>query len=587
MTSSTTSGWNVTKALEGLRGWGRDRLWPIIRDLFWQRGDVQFVAHVCLLLGLFMVVRPIFAAAIPEQAYAAPSVLWDIFARDVDTLLAAARRQRPTYPRLAFLILPTLLLLLSKQRIRWSQWQQGEVLRGLIFCFVFTMGWASTTFDYNMYFDRGHFLDRAAILILGVLAWHRPLALPWFSAFSLVMIREADWPLGHDDFDWRPLAEVLFVTSCFIWLSFVRSLKTKHLLFVITVLMGAYYWRAGWAKIHYGPKWSWVFENKLSNFAVSSYSHGWLGFLDESTFITFAQAMSRLDVVNALYSLFVVELGVIVFIFIHPKVARWYWLVAASLHTGIFVFTGIFFWKWLIADVGLWYFLGRLAPVHRQIFKHKAVLVFGVLLLYYSGHRTYLNPQNGVAWYDSKLTARFLIHAIDEDGERHLVDPATITPMDTRVVMEDFCYLAPDQRRITSIYGTTGNLRAVKALEDVKTEAELHAVMNKYGGRCKNPGLKARLETLLATYFRNTNAAGGRKHRWLSAVGRPDHLWVWQREPTYDFSKKIVRLEIWRVWYFYDGQRIHRWNPIKVTEVEVEPPAQARPVLSPPSSQRG
>jgi hypothetical protein len=217
----------------------------------------------------------------------------------------------------------------------------------IVACFA----WAGTTFDYNMYLDQGHFLDRALLLIFGVLSRRAPLFIPFFTKMAIVMMRELSFPLFYDDFDWRAATGVRVLFSGFVWLSFLRGLRTVHFVFGAICLVGSYYYYAGKAKVMFGPDQAWVWENELSNLFVNSWTHGWVGFVPQDAVVWVANVLHGFDGPFQLLTVFI-ELG-FVLVFVHRLLTRVWLFLAAALHCGIFAMTGILFWKWIVVDAML------------------------------------------------------------------------------------------------------------------------------------------------------------------------------------------------------------------------------------------
>jgi hypothetical protein len=542
---------------------------PALRRFIWESDWVQFVACSVLILTLHALTRPLFAAPTPAASHRAAVVFADLALREIELLRQAMKAQRPAVPAFLFPLLPTALLLLAKTRIRWETWEAGQALRVLVMTIVMTLAWAGATFEYNMYLDRGHALDRLLLVALAIASWKRPLAVPFFTVLAVVMLREANSPLGHDDFDWRPMTEILMLFSCFAWLSFLRSIETKHFLLLALCLYGAYYYQAGVSKLFYGETGSWLTQNRLSNLFVSSYAHGWLGFLPASSFVALAKLSRHLDFVNALFALAVAELGSIVFLNLQPRLARAWLLCAALLHTGIFAFSGIFFWKWIVVDLALWHFVRRGgATVHAQIFASKLVPMFGAALIFFSTGKTYFNPQIGVAWWDTKLSESYHLYAVGKSGRSWPVSPASFAPYEARMMQEDWCFVTRE-RRLTAIYGTTGSFAVFQELEAARTAEDVARIVSRHGWSCHDVARAKSFDGFVAEFFENTNRAGGRKHRWLSLIGRPAHIWAQRQSDDFAFQEPVVCVEIWRERRLWNGDAIVPVGSEKIHVIQV------------------
>lgn len=543
--------------------------WPWLRRL-WQRPDVEFVWVCAVLLGAFTVVRPLFAAPVPEAFFSSPFVLGDLALSDYNQLLLAARRQKPVVPRLLFVLGPALLLAWTGVKPRWQQWESSGGLRRFVITLVVVLAWAGSTYNYNLYLNTGHWFDRVALVALALAVWWWPMALPLFAAWAIVMLWEvSSVGFGHDDFDWRPLIEVLVLFACFVWLSFWKRLNTRHFLFVALYLVASYYYYAGYAKIFYGPTFSWIIENHTSNLFLAAWQHGWLNwFLNERAALAITRALRHIDFPAAVFTVFVAETGAVVWLALHPRATRAWLLCAAGMHLGIFVFAGVCFWKWIAMDLALWHFLRREgAFIHAEIFKHKLALAFGIVLLLCSGQRTYFNPTTGVAWYDTNFNELYHLQAVGVSGQTYPLDPNVFAPYDARMTQENFCYLSSEPY-LTAIYGQTGNHAVLMELARSQTAEQAMAVLNAHPRRCNDDNRRAAWDRLVSQTMANINDRGF-PHRWLAMIGRFDHIWLLRKQSRFGANEPVVRVQVWRERTLYNGERIVSVSKAMIHEVSV------------------
>jgi len=543
--------------------------WDQVRSFLervWNREDVQFIAHCVVLLAMMVVLRPMFTALVPSSDYRAPSILWELLRDDVAGVVTAARSKRPTVPSLLFLVVPTAAFLLAGLKIRWEQWEYGKALRNLIIALLAILAWSGATFPYNMYLNQGHFLDRAALIAFTGLSWRFPLALPFAVRWAWVMLRESYVPIFLDDFDFRALHEVMVVAACFVWASFIRTMKPAHFLLVGLGVWASYYYAAGVAKVFYGPTWSWLVDDHLSNLSFGAYVRGWVGFIPETTFVAINDFMRHLDFPLAVFTL-VFELGALFGFFINRRLAQVWTALAFIFQFGIFVMTGICFWKWMLTNLAFFVFLSRGgAPIYNQMSRYKLVTLFAIAMVFFSREKIYFNPQTGVAWYDTRMVENYTLHAVGQSGESYLISPQWLSPMDMHFVQGRLCY-ATNERSVTSIYGVTGNYNAMMALESLENAEDALALANR-GRRCNDPTGRKHFEDFFKTYFGNLNKHG-RKHRWVAWLGRPDHLWVQPRGNLYDMQEPVSRVELWREIVVKHEGEVHRFDKRRVKVVEI------------------
>ena len=526
----------------------------------------ELTFHALILLALLILLRPMFTAGVSASSYKAPSILVAMLKEDIALLTTAAQRHKPAVPHLLFLVIGTTFLLLGQRRIRWDQWEGGASLRFFVCGLITLLVWSGATFESNPYLDQGHLLDRFVLVALCVLSWWTPLAVPFATRWAIVMLKEAYLPIALDDFDFRSLPEVLVVFSCFVWVSFRKSFQTKHFLLVAMGCWASYYYAAGSPNGNYGPPHSWLLENHLSNISVGGYVRGWVGSPIHLLGLQQLRAALRS---RALVLHDDVEFGSLGAFFIHPRLARLWFLLLFLLHFGIFVLTGICFWKWMFANLAFWWFLRKGgAPVIRAVCREKVVIAFAIAMVFFSRSRIWFYPQTGVAWYDSRMVENYEIYAIGESGHRYLVDPTSIAPMEMHWVQGRLCEVT-HERSATGIYGVTGSYQTMVSLEKLKTPADALKLLA-HGKSCHNPERQQTFDEFFQRYYSVLNRHG-RRHRWLRWLGAPTHLWVEPQGDKYEEQEPVRRIELWREVVVHHDEKLHRFDKKKVHEVEIPP----------------
>ncbi|MDH3202275.1 MAG: hypothetical protein OEM15_15395 [Myxococcales bacterium] len=529
----------------------------------WEREDVQFIAHCGVVLALLVFLRPMFTRSTPAAIYEGPNILWGMLTNELKALFPGGGRPSS---QLLFLLVPTALILLARVRIRWDQWENGKALRNLLMTLLIILAWAGATFDYNIYLNHGHFLDRLLLIGLVALCWRFPLAVPFAVKWIHVMLKESYVPIPADDFDFRAVHEFLVVFSVFVWVSSSKNFKSEHFLLVGIGCWASYYYAAGVAKVFYGPDWSWLLENHLSNLSVGGHVRGWLGFLSHETFLAINRVARLSDRALAAFTL-VFELGALVCFFVNRRLAQVWFALAILFNFGIFALTGICFWKWIVTNIAFLVFASRGgAPIYDRMCRYLLVVWFGILVVYFSLGRTYFFPQAGVAWYDTRMVEDYTIRAIGESGKDYLVSPSFLTPMEMHFVQGRLCY-ASNERTVTSIYGTTGSHGVLTRLEELEKPEDALKLLQR-GGNCHNAQQDKRFEDFFVRYFGNLNARG-RPHRWLSWIGRPTHLWVQPQGELYDMQEPVNQIELWREVVVHHGDRLHRLEKKRVKEIKI------------------
>ncbi|NUP10444.1 MAG: hypothetical protein HOW73_30710 [Polyangiaceae bacterium] len=527
------------------------------------RDALMAVLHVAVLLALVTLLRPLFFRGVSEDHYRAPSILWSMVKSDWSVIAQAAKRHSPAFPELLSFLVPTVLFALSKRKLRWEDWEHGKALRLWIMAVIFMLAWSGSTFPFNHYLNRGHFLDRGTLVALAALSWRYPIMVPLAVRWAIVMIKESYIPIPQDDFDFRAPAEFVIVFGIFVWASASRSFKPIHFMIVGIGSFASYYYSAGLAKWNFGPPHSWLLENHVSNMSVAAYVRGWMTFIPEETYMKLIGVSHKLDTALQGFTLFV-ELGSLVAFFLHPRITRWWFLGLFLLNFGIFMMTGVCFWKWFFVSVSGFVWCGRVGrPLVEKMHELKLPLVLGIVSIYYCNERIWFYPQTHVVWYDSAIMENYEMYAVGESGRKYLIGPNYFGPSDMHWAQGNLCYATESQRALTGIYGNTGNYSTMKRLNEFD-KPEQGLAMQRRGRICHDDKRLRKYENFVQTVFGNINRNGGKKHKWLRLIGRPTHIWVFPRHPDTELfaeQEKVVAVELWQTVAYHHGDKIYRTEP--------------------------
>lgn len=531
------------------------------------REALTMVAHVVALLVLVTWLRPVMGARIPGHLYRGESVVLELIVADIDMIGTAVAQRRLRVPRLLFLLLPTLLLYFSKRKPTWDSWRHGRSLRWLIMMWLIPLAWAGSTFGYNIYMGQGHFLDRLLLVMLTALSWRSPLAVPFAARLAFVMMKEVSYPIVHDNFDFLSINELLFVFTVFVWVSFKKSFQPKHFLMVALGHWAAYYFWAGMAKYNLDHDWGWVTENHLSNLSVGGYVRGYLGFLSEESFLAFNDVVRGFDMHLAIFTV-VAEFGALVMFHLHRNTIRAWAIICFCLNGGILALTGICFWKWMWANAALFVFASR--PGGREIVnamcRHRLATALAVGSIFYANHRIWYNPKTHVSWWDTRLTENYEIYAIGDSGKRYHVHPKWLEPNEMHWIMGSLCY-ATNERSVSGIYAT-GSRRVARVLEEAKVPEDALKLVRR-GRSCRNPERqKLEFDDYMKRYFSFTNRHG-KPHRWLTWIGRPNHLVTMRQGEFYDLEEPVKQVDLHRELVFHFQGKLHRMDERRVHSVQV------------------
>lgn len=523
--------------------------------------------HVFILFVLVTIVRPLFSASISAQHYEAPSIVVSVLTSDLAMFVRAATRNAAGVPEVAYLFIPTLYFVFTKRKLRWTDWAHGPTFRALVMAILAVVVWSGTTFEYNNYLHRGHLFDRFVLLALFGLTWRFPLILPFAVRLGIIMIREGYVPINLDDFEFRTVTELLTIFAIFIWASAKRSFQPWHVLIVGVGSWASYYYIAGVAKWTFGPKYSWLLENRLTNFAMSAHMRGWLTWISDDTFNAIVKIVRPYDMSMSIYTL-IVEFGALVAFMLSRRFARVWFGLCFLLHTGIYTMTGVFFWKWMLVNAAfIWWFGIKGRPILDKFYEYKLPLLLTCGAIFLSANRIWYWPQTHVVWYDTQMLDQYDIVVVGKSGERYTVDPNYFAPQDLHIVQGAFCYATDNERAVTHIYGTTGSYEVMKQLNQFTDPKQALALHNR-GPVCSSAPQRLVFDNYMKRFFGNINQYG-RPYDWITRLGCPHHLWIDVRGKEFHQQEKVTHLELWRTLMYAHGGKYHTLEKKMTHKIEL------------------
>ena len=133
----------------------------------------------------------------------------------------------------------------------------------------------------------------------------------------------------------------------FILQPWTRRWRGTEFAFLACTIVASSYWWPGLGKLRL----NWMDYGNIYLLLPSAYGNGWLGFLEPTELIALTQQMARLDPLLIGFTL-LVECGALFFLWRRPSAIA-FLVGTAAFHLGIFAASGIFFWKWILANLGL------------------------------------------------------------------------------------------------------------------------------------------------------------------------------------------------------------------------------------------
>ncbi|MBI5302117.1 MAG: hypothetical protein HY868_08275 [Chloroflexi bacterium] len=425
----------------------------------------------------------------------------------------------------------------------WRDLEHGAELRALIGLLAGIYAWTFAAYDYNFYFNQGHWLDRAWLIGFAVLILWRPIFLLPFLALAFTLIWQFDYPLTWQ-FSWTeidlPLRALVLFTAAFLLNAATRERRADTFLFLLLCLVASAYWSAGVGKLEL----DWLAHPYLYFLLPAGYAHGWLSFLDANLIVTLTQWLAPFTLPLMLFTL-VVELGALVALW-RRDVTIWWLAGCVAMHAGILLVCGIAFWKWILLDAALILIWRKNRGADGLPIFTRAHFFISIVLI--AGSSIWFKPVP-LAWYDTPITRTIRLEAIGASGAAYVLPSHLFSHYADLVTFSNFGWLDPARHIPNQIWGVTMNNAMARALVAVKSFEQFEAVEVERGSGEFDAPRAELFDDLVRRFLANRNASA----RGVSFQA-PGHLWVLPRPPVYADQEPIHRVRVYQVtWLYHDG----------------------------------
>ena len=443
----------------------------------------------------------------------------------------------------------------------WTALSDGGALRAVVGLIVFLATWLVATHDYNLFYDQGHALDRLILIALAALTYYRPVFVLPLVVMLLGVFHQFSYPLGNNP-SWTELdlflrALLLFVA---VFTAYVvtgkRGAPTYFLL--LCCLIASCYWGSGLGKLRL----NWISHPHLDLLPLEAYANGWLAFLDPATIVSISQRVSVVTLPLMLFTL-AVEWGAPLLLWRRSFTIAWLGGCIA-FHLGIFAFTGMFFWKWMILEGALiGYFLRqRGARFTRTHFVLSLILI--------CGSPFWFKPVN-LSWYDTRLTYVYRFAGEGESGTLYRLGPHDFTPYRDLFTLRPFSFLSP-YPQLTGLWGITDDRDLAEKLVSLSTAEEVFALERDVGESAYDPGRTQVFEQFIRRFVGAHNARRS-KAFWLSGLKPPPHLWSHSEGDGFPVHESITKVVVdHQVTVLYSGRDLVDIRERRIREIEIPIP---------------
>jgi hypothetical protein len=235
------------------------------------------------------------------------------------------------------------------------------------------------------------------------------------------------------------------------------------------------------------------------------------------------------------------------------------------LHLGIFLSSGIFFWKWIVLDTGLivlfWKYRGE---VDRVLFTRSNAL-FSVVLIFF-GYIYFSATSTG--WFDTRVNNFYNFEAVDDQGNVYNIPRGLWAPYDLPFAQDNF-YFLNDSKVLAGTYGTQGNPDVAFAVNRAETSNEIEALWEEYGALRYSETRAQAFDDFVRTFISNMNTRLNSTAVPLM-IPPPHHITTFAPQDAYEFQVRIRVIRIRLVETFYNGNEIIVLEDRLLREIEIE-----------------
>ncbi|RMF79522.1 MAG: hypothetical protein D6737_11175 [Chloroflexi bacterium] len=450
----------------------------------------------------------------------------------------------------------------------WYWMENGRALRWFITFMCAIIAWKFSTYDYNYYLNQEHFVERILLILLVAGVYLSPATVPVFTAFSIIVIKQLEYPLGLFVYSWTDKSLVFAVLILFIVYLYVRAVSrvsTFVFVFLMLCLIGSYYFIPGASKIVLGPyPWSWLVHNRLDHLFVSSYLNGWFRPINESTILSIASMMRSVDVLFRGITL-VIEAGAIILL-LRQRLTLVFIAGFILLHTAIFISSGIFFWKWILLDSAVLVFVytNRNQPIIQRLYTWQ-IAVLSVFIILFSKY--YFSPIP-LGWFDANVNQTYQLEALTTTGETYPIARSFMAPYDLIFSQARYHFLNPSPTLINT-YGTIFDFNAYIAISTAQTPDIFSQIAQSRGQVRYDATRAAHFDSFMQIYFCNLDE----HERRISLIPLPpsfQHILTFSEPNHYRGQSPVEQIQVRYMETFYQNGQIETTQSEIVRIIDID-----------------
>ncbi|WP_298500276.1 hypothetical protein, partial [uncultured Algibacter sp.] len=383
----------------------------------------------------------------------------------------------------------------KKLLITWRNFGGSNLIRYFLIIVTLTLTWFYATYDVNFFFNKVHYGDRLLLVLLTLCVYWKPFFLLPYITVLLVILGQFEF-LPTFSIASPPLLLIkiliLFITFYILKL-ITKTFKPTTFIFMLGCLIATHYLTSGLNKLNI----NWIFKNQTNFLVPSGYANGWLSFLTTNSINDITEFLSWFNIPSRVFTI-VIECGMFLF-FINTKWARFLIFGATIMHIGIFGYTGIFFWMWIVILIASTFIFSVKKFNLAKIFNKKYFIISIIII---GGGRFWCQAKP-LTWYDSPLNYTYKIYGETTNGERYRLSPNFFSHFDYQFTRGAVKFWQ-EQTRLPIVWGAT-NSHTSNYFNTERTEKEVFEYEKLKGRLFKDDVKQKKYENFIIQYVTNWN----------------------------------------------------------------------------------
>ena len=449
--------------------------------------------------------------------------------------------------------------------ISWPELCSRREIRWLIVLAALPLVWRLTSHEYNYYWDQGYPIDRLLIGLCFLILPFRPVASAPLVLISLPVLFQFNYPLLGATWTTSSMAvRILIFFLAYLGVVLASNSRFRNdriLLFGLLLIVSLHYWSSGWQKVTSG----WLLYDRIHVLFSATTSSGWLLVIDQDQLDKITRTLATIDF-PLRFGTQIIELSPLLLAWGRRSLSLFLLCGFASFHIGVVLLTGIFFWEWILIEVG-WavtiLHFSRSQPDWPSL-SRSASLFYTMLI----GTSTLWYQAPTLFWFDAAASYSYEFQARDQDGRLRRLPQNFFEPTSYEIRLQNLDFLVPNTAQMKITFGATDRETSQLLLATQSPEDLLK--LEKRIGTIQSDAIRAkRFEAFVQRFIANYNRRPNLKRAW-SGLTAPYCLLELFPPDTSQLPESIDQLEIYEILSFFDGNKTHIVRRQLISTIDIE-----------------